>query len=341
MYNQGGLIHDIPDNKLLDQKPDKSLPPGAQRLVNLITIHDPSFSDITRLGSSTFAVQKYWSDLDINNVFKEEGNIDQVAHAGLKNIRKLVKEIVNQPDVYFSDFKAGVDENGNALHWTADQILDTDNIWILTDALKQKSVIKLDIIAPLGDRFIEASTFFILAQVDSENNIKNILNLPDDFIEQFQNNLRSEISKYANTKPFKAIKRLWSLSRIRKDIPTLKKIVPLIDSNLSLLSRITADMETLILLLEKVSDPPVKDMARSVSQFKENLSTIADIKLPLNEFDMLIDKLVLLLIGKFNKSNRREAISLLKSMHDYLLKIINIETLDYLRHINFNFDDYL
>ncbi len=333
---RAGLIHEIPVSKLKSVKPKSATPKEISNIVKLITIHDPNLSEINRLGSSTFSIQKYFSDVDINDTITIEGTSEQVTEYFLKEIRALLYDIYRNSNVYFSDFKAGVDNKGESVHWTLDQLLSSTNDEKLIEAFQQESVIKVDIIAPYGDRFIEASTFFILANVN-EKGKKKYLNIPDDFFVKFTQALKKEVIKYANEKPFKAVKRLWSLGRVNNDLKLLKKLAPMIDSNLSLLSQINADLETLILMLEKIEQLPTQEMAIEVDQFKERLATIADIELPLDDLDMSFNDIRnTLMNGVIDMKTRQALIQSIETVHDFLLKVINKETNAYLKHIKLN-----
>ncbi len=339
----GGLIHNYTDGQLMAQRKPEYYTDTEKEIIDLLKIED---SQVMPVGSFTFSIQKYPSDIDIN-----ENVVISSVNGFVKNLKAMIKKISSKSSrkkgIFFSDFKAGEDKDGNGIHWSVDEIMEgkkkiEGKEYLLTDALQTKSVIKIDIIVLDHQRIIEASAFFILYLKEGDE-IKPI-NIDENFFDTYVDNLAKDIVKYKSEKPFKAIKRLWSLSRIKKDIPMLRKLSQLIDSNVSVLGQISADLETIELLLDKygpsgmLDEKKVKEKLISVvNGFQKRLSTVDDME----SLSEILDKVqgnidvIKWQIGESSLTSKK-AIDMTKhiisEVHDDINKIIKKETNDFLKY---------
>jgi hypothetical protein len=318
----GGVIGQIDTNKLDVIKTNDEIPEIIKNYVSMITIPD---TEIIRVGSAMQKIQPFFSDVDVMNIVHKQVNSEQLVKFFIQNIKSLVQSIQSNPKVFFSDFKAG------GLHWTVDQIVKEKNGELsLYDACFIKDVIKLDIIGPYNSRYLEMSTFFVL------KSINQYINVESDYFSGFKKSLLVDIAHYQESKPFKAIKRVWSLSRINKDTNTMEILKDLIKSNISLVSQVNADIETLILLVEHQSNYDKEFVLNELDGFRERLASILDIQLDFEKINLMIDNIKLLF--KFSAVEiDKNLIGSLERLHNYLLKIINKETLDYLSSIQYKF----
>jgi len=345
---KGGLIGTITDKNLLAPKNENLYTDDEKQFMELIKIkHD---SVMIPIGSFTQKIQSKPSDIDINQIIIINNNsIDQF----IIDLQNIIININVTPNVYFSDFKAGIDErfpdvkDKYILRWSPEEIitgykiLDGNIKMTLKEALQMKSIVKLDIIIFINDRFIEESTFYILVNVSGEE--QHFINLPDNYFELFIGALKNDIYKYSQADTFKllkSVKRMWSLARIKKDIEMLRKLSPMITSNLFLLSQINADLETMGLLADKVDNPPIKLLLKAINLIGKNLSTIADIDLDDNKIINILNNIKILLTDGYNNEEFEKLLSML---HDYLLDVINKETVEYMEQNNLLPipDDYL
>lgn len=335
---EGGLIHRISNRELLATRDPKYYTEDEKKYIDLLSVDG---SEVQPLGSFTFKIQKYPSDIDINQTIKIRNNNFKVI---ADNLRNIAMRIMREKNVYFSDLKLGIDnrypnnKDKFIVRWSISDLINgykmlPDNkVLTIEDALKMQSVIKLDIIGFTDNRFIEASTFFLLEKIDNDGNITYV-NVPADFFDKYIEALKGEVLKYTsepNIKYFKAVKRMWSLARINKDMKTLKKLEPMINSNLSLLGQINADLETLVLLIEKTQNipnnkKPYKEIDLTLNSIGKRISTITDIDID--------DSFV---INKLEKARRlinnydHGIINELEELHDYILSIINAESYLYM-----------
>lgn len=322
---KGGIIGQIESDRIDTVKSDEEIPEIIKNYIKLITIPD---TKVIRVGSAMLKIQPYFSDIDVMNIVHKQSSSDSLVKFFIPNLKNMLKTILSIPNLFFSDFKAG------GLHWSVEQIMKEKHGELsLHDACFMKDVIKLDIIGPYDGRYLEMSTFFIL------KSSSEYLNVDSDYFESFKKSLLVDIAHYQESKPFKAVKRVWSLSRITNDTNTMGLLKDVIKSNIALLGQINADIETIILLIEHGSKYDVEFVLNELDGFRERLSTIIDIKLDYEKINLMIDNIGLLLrFGKDqNFDERNILVENLTRLHNLLLKVINKETLDYLESINYEF----
>lgn len=319
---KGGLVGDIPVSRLNEVKQDSEVPEMIKEYIRLMSIPG---TEIIRVGSNALKIQPYFSDIDTMDIVKFNKSTDEVINIFIKGLKTILQNLKNYNNAFFSDFKAG------GLHWTVQQIIEDNNNGLsLSYACKIKDVVKLDIIAPYDGRYVEMSTFYIL------KGNQGYINVTDDYFSSFENSLKKDIVEYISTKPFKAIKRVWSLARIKNDMGRMDKLKNLINSNVALLGQINADLETIKLLIEHGSRYDNQFVLNELNGFKQKISNILDISMDEEKIDILLD----LLIHQFKSEgtvNHRDIISTINRLHDYILEIINNETFEFLKTINFKF----
>ncbi len=339
----GGIINHYDDEALLKSRNPEYYTDDEKDIIDILKINNDDSTIIQPVGSFTYSIQKYPSDIDLNQLV----SITDIS-TFVKDLKKLIRKIEKNScskdrSVFFTDFKAGKNPNDSekGLKWSAKQILDGEQVVdgktiLLEDSLLEQSVIKLDIviISHESNRIIEASTFFILLS----SSTGEYINVPQNFFDLFVDGVKNDILKYStqgeNFKLFKAIKRMWSLARLKKDINMLQKLAPIIDSSLSILSQINADMETIILLIEKYGKSVVKTdgIQNVLNGFEKRLSTIVDVNEVMNSFDDIASNIEALK-DLSSKGWGTRAEEILEHLHDQLLSIINNESFEFIKSI--------
>jgi hypothetical protein len=317
----GGLINNISSENLLKQKLNYTIPTKLKKYKELITIPD---TNVIQVGSSINKIQPYFSDIDLMNIIKKNMSKNELIKFFINNIKKIINNIQKDNTIFFSDFKAG------GLHWKINEILNEkkDNI-TLYDACNTINVIKLDIIIPYDERYIEMTSFYIL-----ETN-EELINVDKNYYKSIKKSLLNDINEFKKKKPFKAIKRLWSLAKIENNFNVLNKLKDIIRSSISLLAQINADIETIILLVLNNNNYDLNFLINELDSFKEKISYIIDIKIDEEKTTLIINYLINLFKSKEKtEENKNEILNNLNLFHDYLLEIINKETIEYLENIN-------
>ena len=344
---KGGLIHRIPNKNLGLSRNKSSIPPQARKLVEYLCFDDNKFissNTYNIYGSFNYRLQNYPSDIDSTNLINYNVEEDEAIKLIEANIKKLVYKLHNNKlGRTFADYKCGTYPNGESIHWSIDEILkgvriankpdinnqsSSKNISLYDAILDKGALMKLDMIAPYMGRYVEVSCM-------QQIKIKNV-NLthtqtnenPDDFLI----NLAIDTGKqYKKNKLFKVIKRMYSNAKLRKDIKMLRILEPLINSNLSKLASIKADIGTLLLLLSNGHFPSAIVLKQEISRIKFSLDNILDIDIDFNLLYKQLDNVYKLLM-----EHNENSIKLLELIENELNDIINKETILYLHSININ-----
>jgi len=342
---KGGLIHKISQKQLSLSRSKKSIPELAYNLVDYLRFKNNEF--ITRnessiYGSFSYRLQSYPGDIDSTNFIYYSIGEDVACKDIVNQLQSLVKKLLhNKLDRHFSDLKCGTYDNGESIHWRASEILkgyrspniddingfSSNKIISLYDAVSEKgAMIKLDMLAKYIDRYIEVSCLYQIKTDDG-----NLSRQMDSNIDSFLDDLIKDTSKQLkNGKLFKVVKRIFSNAKIRNDTKTLKIIEPLINSNLSKLDSLKADLNTLKLLLSVNKYPDNEVLKNQLDKFKFSFDNILDIKLPYELIYKKIDKLYIDI-----KDKKKDAsIDMINDIITTLNDVINAETMSYLKSIN-------
>jgi len=313
----GGLIHQIPDEKLGLSRSKASIPPQAVELVNYLCFKNNEFitKNIYQIyGSFNYRLQNFPSDIDSTNVLYIDLD-DEEASKLIENQLKMNAEklLNNKLGRSYADMKCGKYKNGESIHWKIHEVIQgyrdigipdingqySNEKITLFDAIMDKgTLMKMDMLAPYMGRYVEVSCMYQI-----KTNEGWITHTHIDFPQgRFLDNLAKDTMKqYKKGKIFKTVKRLYSNAKLRKDIKILKILQPLIDSNLSRLASIKADISTLILLLSVNKYPTPVVLKQQFAKMKFSLDNVLDIDLPLDNIYQLIDQIYLLFLKNAQK----------------------------------------
>lgn len=165
--------------------------------------------------------------------------------------------------------------------------------YMMEDALLDDTIIKLDLIISIGDRFAEISEMYIYKQ-QGGNVVKS---------------LAADIELYRHANSMKSLKRLYSLIEAEnKSDKRLPKLAEFFNSQYGLLNKSANDLAILLLLTDKHTIPFEKIYA-NVQYIKENLALTS-----------IVSKPKILMLNKVTAKNYRAKIELLI---EYLRSKIN------------------
>jgi hypothetical protein len=232
------------------------------------------------------------------------------------------------------------------LRWSAEEILKgykkvRGGLKIkLTDALRMKAHVKIDVISLIDGKFVEITNFLMLAYEDEGELIPINLdvNIDDPRANQFYSliQLPLEVEKlyYSNMfySPFKMVKRFYAMARSKGDQEMLKKVIPFVSSNTSLAYQIKSEIDTIALLYERVSVPAKKAINDQVDGMKTRIARILEI--PSEQLEP-INELIDLFVSP-SKKDRYEKIKYLKMIKEILVRFINYESITYLNKVGLN-----
>jgi hypothetical protein len=276
------------------------------------------------IGSSGLKNVLYNSDYDLaeNDEFKNIQN-------GQQYVKKKFEDIFNKADknknLFITDFKCGIDSDGEPLRWTKD---DIDNGYKTLQNKKKKTfeealldtdnTIKIDIIALIDGVFNEFSEnlyfkFGLGKDAITNYNPKDITkpkileSIKRDFFEKLEVN-----------KPFKALKRKFAYYKLldsKKYNEMLSTLTNYFNSEVGICAKAHADIDTILLVMEKSDKVKINDVINNLQNIKQQLSYAPNLE-SLSET-----------INKICSSKSKKAIeNKLKKLNEKIYKFINKET---------------
>jgi len=138
------------------------------------------------------------------------------------------------------------------VRWNAEEVLRGYKVLrgnyklYLDNALAHGSIVKLDAIAYVDDRYVEVTNFFLIKALDKYGNAQILT----EEIGEYKQSLLSDVHKYYDTNPLKSIKRLWMYLSFKGKLCELNKFNPLFSSKIALYSQILSDIEVAINILQ-------------------------------------------------------------------------------------------
>lgn len=236
------------------------------------------------------------------------------------------------------DLVNNIFRNRRILRWSADEILKGEKIVndkkiYLFDALKDDTIVKIDMLALYDHRFIEMTNILTLSILhpDGDHEIINFkdanrdlrLELPFDIEKLF-------FSNYFYS-PFKAVKRIFAVSRNYKDGEVLRRIIPLLTGNISLLYQIKSELDVLDLIFERAESIPIATINFELGQMKNRISNVLQLDDNVKEsYYKTIDRVI------HNNDPNETKQALLKAINSSIKKIVNYNTIIYLDKVDMN-----
>ena len=179
---------------------------NIKKIVKLMSME----SKVNIVGSAKIRRNIYYNDYDSFSTVK--GKNENMIYNHFKSVFEIIR---NSENTIITDFKLGENAKGEPLRWTYEEIKRKENNGItFDDAIKQKSIIKMDIVTLHNGRFIEITevyNIYIDGESNSDYSIENIRKeLIDDMNEQI---------KEGNI--MKALKRKYSLLNLERSFQLL------------------------------------------------------------------------------------------------------------------------
>ena len=231
---------------------------NIKKIVRLMSLSMESKVNI--VGSAKIKRNIYYSDYDSFSTVK--GKNENMIYNHFKSVFEIIR---NSENTIITDFKLG-EFRGKALRWDYESIKNKKiNGITFDDALKQKSMIKMDIVVLLNSRFIEITEVYNI-YIDGSSNVdyskENIMKeLIDDMNEQI---------KEGNY--MKSLKRRYSVLKLEnKNIEVKKNLIDYFNSPIGLLNRSKSDLETLLIVIESPKFD-IDEIRNSLQLLKESIS---------------------------------------------------------------------
>ena len=179
-------------------------------------------------GSASLRSMMYYSDYDFNCKIRVR------KQTPIFNEFKRILSFSNDK-LYFIEFKI------EYIDGTKIKLNNVNDIKL--NMFKNISFIKIDYIVFLDFVFKEVSIMYIFKENDMDN---------DDIIKKLTDDYSELIN---NGEKFKAMKRVFSVYKIQKDHPNMKKLTSLFNSNLGKIYEINSNLKTILLLKTMYDDP--------------------------------------------------------------------------------------
>ena len=230
---------------------------NIKKIVKLMSME----SKVNIVGSAKIKRNIYAADYDSFEIVK--GKTKNIIYNHFKSLFEIIKSVDN---TIITDFKLGENSKGEPLRWTYEEIKRRENNGItFDDAIKQKSIIKMDIVTLLNGRFIEITevyNIYIDGKSNSDYSIDNVRKeLTDDM---------KKMIKEGNL--MKALKRKYSILNLdNKDKMIREKLIDYFNSPIGLLNRCKSDLETLLIVIESPKFD-IDEIRNSLQLLKESIS---------------------------------------------------------------------
>ena len=125
-------------------------------------------SKVNMVGSAARKKSIYYSDYDSYEIVKGQSPANLYQH-----FKSIYIQINLMPNTIVYDFKCGVDSKGNPLRWDANSMMIGENNGVsFTDAVKMRSMIKIDLITVINSRIVEISEVYSII-INGKTNVES------------------------------------------------------------------------------------------------------------------------------------------------------------------------
>jgi len=227
--------------------------------------------------------------------------------------------------------------NKKVLRWSKEEILRSYKIindgqqYTLAEALRDETMVKIDIISLVNHKFVEVTNILFLAypETDQTGEVEYIpINISEEVLHK--SGLGSDIEKlYCSNKfysPFKACKRIYAEMRRIKNYEYLNQIAPIIRHEISLLYQIKSEIDTFLIILDKTKTQHyINEINDQLQGIKGRLNYVLDItQEQIKDFSADIDN-----ICKTNdRENKHEMIDKLDKSIKTIIEFLTINAMN-------------
>lgn len=203
--------------------------------------------------------------------------------------------LVNNINVDNHDELREILRNLFTVRWSYEEVIKGSKVMrgglikSFNDALNDKTLIKFDIHLQIGGKYIEMSNHFMVIQIHKDGS-EEFINLPQNYLEDFKENLKYEVEKLYYNKQFmnliKYTKRIFSIARLNNDKTdkTPYIMLQLLNSDAGILYQIKSDLDTIITMLEYIKNPPIDALMKQLDNTKMRMANITEIPINSDEY---------------------------------------------------------
>jgi len=175
----------------------------------------------------------------------------------------------------------------HVLRWTVSEVMANRKVMrdgkaiTLEEAFHTRGITKLDVMGLVqGNRFTDFSVIYEFRCNGKVLNGETI---------DIKNSLEESLIAYlCEGNYFKAIKRLFALAKYHNYLPMVRKLTPILNSDLGRLYQIVGDMDTLLHLMEDYKKIPMTMIRFEIDQFIGRLSNIYSLEGYLKKDDAVV-----------------------------------------------------
>ena len=218
-------------------------------------------SKVNIVGSAKIRRNLYYSDYDSFSTVK--GKNENMIYNHFRSVFEIIR---NSENTIITDFKLGENAKGEPLRWTYEEIKRRENNGItFDDAIKQKSMIKMDVVTLFNGRFIEITEVYNI-YIDGSSNA-------DYSKENVRHELMHDMQEHIKEGNFmKALKRRYSLLNLdNKNKAEREKLIDYFNSPIGLLNRTKSDLETMLTVIQSPKFD-IDEIRNSLQMLKEAIS---------------------------------------------------------------------
>ena len=286
------------------------------------------------IGSSALKNILYNSDYDLAemNDFK---NVSSGINKIIQRFKDIFKKVSQDKNLFITDFKCGIDSDDEPLRWNhADmnkgyKFLKDGHKQPFENALMDKdNTIKIDMVSLIDGSFIDFSENLYFKFGKGKDAVSNY-NVEDITKEKVLQSISDDYyEKIKEGKALKALKRKFAYYKLlgnEKDKDLLELLINYFNSDIGIINKAHADIDTLILLIDtNLFKVKLEDIKNNLQNIKQNLSY----NLIYESHSKEIDKICKLK----NKQSIKQKIELLNNK---LIKFINKDALKFMKDNKF------
>lgn len=222
------------------------------------------------------------------------------------------------------------------LRWNLEELINGQKehrgkIFYLDQAIRDKTIVKIDMWAAPQGRWTEITNFLVLNYMDKNGHEYPINIELEDRISSLIRDIKHYGSK-EHRKSLKYAKRLWVYSQVINNKSLLKLLFPLFSSNAGLLNQISSEIETLTFMTERLDDQylmgahsyVIHSMREQIDGFKARVNSIFDLDIDDNKIYSLVDLIVdeMYNLPSDQVVNRKLVVELLAEIDDIINKSV-------------------
>lgn len=323
------------------RKEDDDLPKQAYAITKLLEFPEKNGIEkcVTFLfGSFLQKAQPYYGDIDTLITLTINRPKEEAAMIFIREFKKKVRALMKVSGIYVVDIKAGVYSDGDAIHWTVGEVLRGQRDLLRVDfnghngekktllqAVFDNALFKLDIIVPYFGKYLEATAVYFLDTYDGYIGLDQEAYATK---ERVLSSLKENAGKQAREgKLYKMFKRIFAEARLSKNTALAKRMIPLLQSQVALVSLQAGDLGTLKTIYEFGKIPKKSVLVNELEHIKDVLSNVTKFELP---FPM-IKKLILALENNYN--HPKAAYDILVKLTEILVTEVNTQTAKYMTKV--------